>query len=136
MARYSRRRGPAVDFEMTDVFTLIPGMVIERSYGRGILLITGHVRLKNTTVAVAVANLKLQFDRVFISVQYLVQSVGVNENAVISFSFLQAIDPGVHTIELFALGVVAVGDRVLVGGSELIVIELPAWDQDDDIVTL
>lgn len=136
MARYSRRRGPASDFELTDSLALIPGFVIDRQFGNGTLLISGQLLVLNSTAVAGSVELAVLIDGAQINPVNLRLNYRKDENAVLGFNFLQPVSPGFHSVELQAFGVLPGGDVVVAGGAEFVVVELPEWDTDGDLVTL
>lgn len=136
MARYSRRIGPAGDFELIASRVLVPGMFVQRHYGRGALLICGHVQIVNGSAVGIEAVLEILLDGVAVGPETMAHDLVAGADGMMAFSFLEPVSPGLHRIELFASGVADVGDVVWRRGSSLVVVELPKWDQDNDLITL
>lgn len=136
MARYSRRRGPAADFELTAVAQAIPGFDILRSFGRGTLqfLFSGVFLNAGIGVVTIVGGFLVDGGSLFPVGYSQVFAPGIR--GVISFGSLQPIDPGSHLLQVFLIGDAAVGEVVLADRSEFYVVELPEWDRDTDLLTL
>lgn len=136
MARYSRRRGPTANYDMTGSFALVPGMTISRSFGRGTLLVCGHLRFSCIIVAGSLARFQAFLDGAGLGGSFGAITLANNDFRTGGFCILEPILPGLHTIELRVRGDAAAGDLVDAGSAELVVIELPEWDEDDDLITL
>ncbi len=136
MARYSRIRGPSVSFELPAAVVLIPGMSITRQFDQGELLILYTARADNLTAAPTNFQLQLFLDGAATITPILLAQVPLGNSATLSGSALQPIDEGLHTIDLRAQGDAAVGDLVAARSAELIIIQLPLWDQAANLITL
>lgn len=136
MARYSRRRGPNSSVELVDAFTVVPEFTITRTYGRGNLLIDFVGCVQNTTgVSVNVIGIFI-IDGVFTPSAGWTQTVLNGSINQMVMRLLESIVPGEHVIQVAFFGSATSGDLLTPGQSELTVLELPAWDQDDDLITL
>lgn len=136
MARMSRVRGPAVAFEMVDSMTTVPGFSITRSFGRGTLDISVQFMVLNLVGSTVGPTVRLRVDGVATHVTD--PSFTILNNTEF-WGFLRAlisVTPGIHTIDFQILGSTSAGDTVIAGRSELIVIELPDWDDDINLVIL
>ena len=136
MARYSRVRGPAANFELTTTLTTVPGLSITRSFGRGTLDISIGCMFVNLVAGPVAFASRLRIDGVAIQaadpLTDLLASTGVH----FSQRLLQAVDPGLHTIDFQVSGSASAGDRINADTGELVVIELPEWDDDVNLVIL
>lgn len=133
MARYSRRSGPSVAFELTASLVLVPGMTITRFFDAGELLIAYNTRIDNGTVGDVDFVADIVIDGVSVQTnppQHRIPAGGLGQ---LGNTFIASIDAGEHTIELRAGGAAAVGDNIPSDSTFLSVIQLPLWDQATDI---
>jgi len=134
MARYSRRRGPAADFELTAASLLIPGLTVTRNFGRGTLLYMFSGTVFNGTAGTVNFQAQVLVDETGSGVLNFLDGVAAGLFSLFSFSGIMPVDPGLHTVEVRMFGVAGVGDIVVQDRSVLSVIELPEWDRDDDFI--
>jgi len=133
MARWSQRIGPPTTFELTATPTIIPNLSITRRFDDGELLIFMSVHVDNALAAT--------FERVF---DLMIDGVA-HPNILASITlpvgfgggcFNAAIIPiaaGQHTIAIRGTGNAAVGDSLPANFSSLTVIQLPQWDDTQDL---
>ena len=136
MARYSRVRGPASDFNLVATYSTPTGFSITRSFGRGVILAGGVLTLLNTAVTNQDYRGRINIDA---GAQLSGELIAIEEglrSSTISPMGLFSIEPGIHTVELELHGGASPFGRVLAGRSEFVVIELPAWDLDDFLIDL
>ena len=136
MARYSRRRGPAVDFPLTDSFQVPTDFAINRLFGQGSLLLLWTGNFFNGTGAPATLGVIFSVDSVpvrGVPSRTTLLDGGVAEISCVSFV---PISRGIHLLAPIVVGVAAAGGIIQADSAEFIVIELPEWDVDDDLITL
>lgn len=136
MARYSRRRGPSVDFFLTSGLNPVPGFDVVRHFGRGVL----DLRFSGSLSPLGITPINTFFsflvDGVGVPVIPFQSSIATDTTLVACFSSLEPIEPGFHLVQVaFDLGN-GISSVLHQRFSEFIVIELPEWDQDDDLITL
>ena len=136
MARIARIRGPASSFELTGSFVLVPGFTFTRSYGNGTLDISVTLASDNVTAGNTALALDVQIDGVTVAINAARQSLAPPLIGSVAFRTLEPILPGIHTIQVLALGDAAAGDTIRAGSMDLVVIELPQWDDESFIITL
>jgi len=134
--RYSRRRGPAANYDCTAAFTLIPGLTISRYWDEGEILICTRAAIFNNAGGAGLFSISPYLDGVAILPAPPLFNIPNASNANISATLLQALTQGPHTLALYVLGLAPPGDIVLAQNAELIVIQLGVWDSDRDIITL
>ena len=137
MPRYSRVRAPASTFETFTALTLLPGALVQRLFGLGPLLVSGYVRFDNSSGLTVSGQVDVRVDGVSIpggSLPLTTQETG--RSAAVPFVHFIEPSPGVRLIEVFVAGVDTALHTVPLLGCELVVIELPLWDSDDDLITL
>lgn len=133
MPRYSRRVGPAANFELTASFQPIPQLVVSRFFDDGELLIICKSRFLNGTVAVARVIVEITVDGSAIGHSRVVDDVPAADFGTFNPTAFWPISRGEHAIGLQASGVAAVGDLILAGGTVLAVIQLPLWERELDL---
>lgn len=133
MARYSRRSGPAANFELTAVAQTIPGMTIERFYDDGELLVMATMRYFNGTAGVGIFLPRILIDGIVYPPVSSREDTPSGFNSTHTFAHIFPITRGRHLIELQGIGSAAAGDHVVFDSAVLTVIQLPLWDRDIDI---
>lgn len=138
MPRYSRVRGPTVNFELPAVRADVPGMAIERYWDDGELLILYGANCSNQSspAAEVTFQMALQLDGVDVPGAGLTDTVPSTDQRNPSKALLHPIAAGVHQLSIQAAGVAQGGDRILAGSCYLIVIQLPLWDDAGNLVDL
>lgn len=136
MARYSRVRGPAADFELAVASARVTGMVIDRLWDDGELLVLYSSRVANVTAAAARLFVQIVLDGSVVLGSARSAEVVVNGEATLTGALLLPVAAGRHVIELFGSGVAAVGDVVQVNATSFVVIQLPLWDDPANLVDL
>ncbi len=136
MARISRVRGPNGNFTVPENFAEITGFRIERQFGSGTLLITGHCQIESTGGLIARPALAVAFDDTRIVQNGIRGFVAIGERSVVSFSHLITVTRGLHAVSLQIHWIAAAGGSVTSGRCELCVVELPEWDDDVNLVVL
>ena len=137
MPRYSRVRAPASSFETFTALTLLPGALVQRLFGLGPLFISGYVRFDNSSGLTVSGQVDIRVDGVSIaggSLPLTTQETG--RSVAVPFVHFVAPQAGVRLIEVFVGGVDNANHTVPLLGCELVVVELPRWDSDDDLITL
>lgn len=134
MARYSSRTGPPADQELVSAGAPLNGMSITRQFDAGELLILAWSRISNNAGAAAVYGLQTQLDGVTIGALGPVLNIPNATLGTVHAAFLVPITEGPHTLSLFMGGQIAAGDVAQQNGSRLIVIQLPLWDSDGDVL--
>lgn len=133
MARYSRRLGPAANYELIGTATPIPGMSITRDWDDGELLLIARETILNGTGAQIGASFAFRVDGVQVPADVAQGTIPAGVPGTITDAQLITITKGTHTIDMISAGSAAAGDVVLQNGVSFIVIQLPLWDQDADI---
>lgn len=134
--RYSRRRGPPADFELVGLAQLITGFRISRYWDEGELFIGISATVTNTAGGTCRFEFIPRLDSVPFGPITLYTDIPNNTSGRNSATFMQPITQGPHTIELYASGIAAVGDRIIAGSAEFLIIQLGVWDSIDDIINL
>lgn len=133
MARYSRRTGPASAFDIPATLTVIPGLTITRNCGAGPLLILATAAFQNSTGFPQITTHQLFLDGVALA-QTLRDITVLNDMGMnLSIATIEPIAAGIHTIDWRVSGAVGAGDTIRANQAELMMIQLPHWDQDDDV---
>jgi hypothetical protein len=134
--RYSSRHGPHSYYELTNNLVLVPGMTITRFWDDAPLLILGHATCDNTCGATSAFRLQPTVDGVALFAYQPRLSIANGGQGTLAFHALKPITHGIHTIALTAAGHANAGDYLQAGSAELIVLQLPEWDDHADIITL
>lgn len=134
MARYSRRTGPTVAFELTGAIAQIPGFQITRTWDEGELLILWAANVINATAGVVNANIFPVSEGLTVPVAPAVSAIPAGQRVHMSGHALLRVTGGTFGIGLFALGSAAAGDTIEADSAILTVIQLPVWDSDADIL--
>lgn len=133
MARISRRTGPTVGFAIPEVFTLIPGLSVTRLFDDGELLILISALPDNGGVSASDFQIRATVDGQALTPGRFSTQLLPGENPTVTGFYLHPINAGIHTINLECLEDVNTGSTILADLSTLIVIQLPTWDQADDL---
>lgn len=133
MPRYSRRLGPAANFELLATPQAVPGLSITRQWDEGELLILARVLILNGTAGTIGISFAILIDGVQIPQDVAQGQITAGNPSAFSDHALIPISGGIHTIHLVCTGSAVAGDVVLANGAILTVIQLPQWDQPDDI---
>lgn len=136
MARHSRRRGPTADFELGAAFSPIPGLSVTRTWDAGLIYAAAAAAYTNASPGPTNASLRLLIDDTPYPTITAQQFVNNGANATLHFAALISITPGNHTIALQATGAAAAGDTITAGGTEFLLLQLPPWDDELDLVIL
>ena len=137
MARYSQRLGPAAPFELTASMQTITGLSITRFFDNGELLISYYAQLFNSTVIDPDGFYQVTLDGAVIPASQLNRVMWGNSTFTdVCKTFLHSISAGVHTLAFQAQGTAAAGETIAANNALLTIVQLPLWDQDDDIITL
>lgn len=136
MARYSRIRGPASVVDLASTLTLISGFSITRTFGLGLVLVSYSTSLFNNTGASTFWLMSVVLDGVAILNSQQRVNAGVPHGHNISWTDIFEIACGRHTFELHGRGSVAAGNEINLEQTNLLVIELPPWDQEEGLITL
>lgn len=134
--RYSRRRGPTANHEATALWTTIPGMSIARYWDTGPLLICARAVMGNGSGGICNFSIRITIDSIPISGIPPTHHVPDTWNANLSGQWMEPITEGPHTIDLCVIGNAAPGDNIYANSAELIVLQLPLWDDETDFITL
>ncbi len=136
MARYSRRRGPLANFELTATFVTVTGFTIRRSFGRGVLDLSMTARCLNGTGATVIINTRFLLDGVVAGPGRTGISVPAAARGTVALRALVALTQGFHVVECQVIGGAAAGDVVEADSAEFVCVEIPVWDSDEDLITL
>jgi len=136
MARYSRREGPTAPFEITATLTAIPGISITRYYDEGELLILAQAAIDQEQATTTEYRVDVFVDGVSITSPAHLTQLGATAEETLTRIHLHPVTQGEHTIDLRIRGSGNVGDTVPAGGATLIVLQLPLWDSEADIIAL
>lgn len=134
MARYSRRRGPPADFELTTAPQLIPGLTLTRFFDDGELLVSYGIQIRNASGGTRAIRPQLRLDGTNIYLGIIDEVVQSGTRIYITESIILPIVIGQHTIEVFCAGTDVVGDVASIDACHLTVIQLPHWDQSTDVL--
>ncbi len=133
MARYSRRRGPASDHEIADGFNVVSGLSVERFFDAGELLVFVSAQYHNGTGNVQSPDFDVFVDGVALHPIPFEHDIASGDAIPLGGTWLVPVDRGVHTIDFRVDGDSVTGDIMRQDGSELVVVQLPLWDSDEDI---
>jgi len=136
MARYTRIRGPAANFTLPNVSTLIPGLDFTRFWDDGELLIIISCRVNNAGGGTTTTDLEPFIDVTTPPGNPLRHTSVIGELFTLTGAYLVSFTEGIHRIRLQALSSTNNGAIVQAGGCSLICIQLPLWDQDVNLITL
>src|SRR3972149_5662392 len=104
MARYSRRRGPTAQFELTAAFQTIPQLTITREWDDGEVLILFRHRYNNTIAAQTVFQRQPLLDGAAAVGAIMRTNVPANSNLTTADFWFLPLTAGPHTIALQASG--------------------------------
>lgn len=137
MARYSRVRGPATNFQVPTSPIVIPGISLTRTFGDGTLIIAATVSVISLNPTPMAYNFHPVLDGVrFLDTAFGQWSLEPGQFQAGSWWVLQPISRGQHTLEVHISAGTASTLRVSADGTEFSVIELPEWDRDDFLVSV
>lgn len=134
MARYSRRRGPVANFALTTTDQLIPGLTVTRAFDNGELLILAHARFDTDSGVTNPNRLSIYINGVQETHPFIEHHVQALQRAMLSLHHIVPTSRGTHTIDLRASSRTPAGDVLIRNTAELVVIQLPRWDQEDDLL--
>ena len=134
MARASRRRGPAADFTIPAALTVVPNLTVTRFYNTGLLLIIFFLEVNNNAAIVETVVCRVLVDgtpqpNFLVGLQL---PIGLAQNY--GYTVIVPVTQGIHTIQLQAQRLTGGPDVITANSGELSVIELPAWDLQQDIL--
>ncbi|MFQ5986640.1 MAG: hypothetical protein ACE5KQ_04720 [Thermoplasmata archaeon] len=114
--------------------TAIPGLTVTRFFDAGELWASGSFSVFNATGAPSNFEGMILLDGAEVLSNRPSTSVPNNSFGHFSFGLILPISRGVHTIALAARGRAPVGDTVDLNSGVFTVIQLPRWDQEDDLL--
>ena len=133
MARYSRRRGPPADFELSGGAQIITGLSITRFWDHGEILLLVNLGYSNNIVGNAVVTINVALDGIS---PFLVVPQWSFTHTFFANLSLQTLIPtteGVHTIDIIGTGNPVASDIILANKSTIVAIQLPLWDDPANI---
>lgn len=135
--RYTRIRGPQNIWTVPSSLTPPPGFSVTRVFGVGPLDLTFSCWYENQSFNANTVLFDFQVDGVnqhpFQSPRHIAQ---INDDILITLRLLVAPIPGLHTVQPVIRGNGQAGNVLIQGGTEFVLIELPSWDDDAEIITL
>lgn len=130
---HQNRAWPSANLELTATEAIVPQSSFTVRTSGGPLLVAFRYIVQNGTAANAFIVTRFFLDGANIpgSTHQVTAGIGLQETPT-GFALVEA-DPGIHTLDVRAAGVAAVGDIILAGSGNLIVVELPLWLREDTI---
>lgn len=136
MARYSRIIGPALDYTVTAVETVIPGFSVTREWDDGELLLLVSSRIAGSVLSSERMQLRPRIDLDPATALNYILDTETTLDTTFAFATLLQMTAGRHTIDLTAVRVDPVAFTIRGGRTELILIQLPLWDSVANLVVL
>lgn len=136
MARFTTIRGPAVSFQPGGGIATIPGLSVTRHFQGGPVLILFTCMVENFTGILQNLTLDLTLDATRISGFAYLNEVSNNHRVLPNLHHMILIPCGTHTIAARANGPNSADFLIIADNAYFTIIELPEWDQDDQVVIL
>lgn len=134
MARYSSRRGPQTDLEIGVGPDPLDRLIVSRFFDAGELLIIAMVEMQNSTGALITASVAIFVDGVEQNITARKITLDNGARGILHAQGLIKINAGEHTIDLRARGSANAGSQIQGDTGTLIVVQLPLWDADSDLL--
>lgn len=134
MARYSFRRGPQTDVDIGVGPDPLSRLTVTRFFDAGELLVIGKVEMQNSSGALTTQSLAIFVDGVEQNITAAKITLDNLARGILYANGLISIDAGDHTIDLRARASANAGTEAQGDTGTLIVIQLPLWDADSDIL--